>query len=368
MRHIDELECSLSAHLDWNKSRIGCLTRMILAMIAVRTVNLVDIACAFGGGETKALSNYRRLQRFFSGFDMNYAHVASLVFGLFAPQQKVYLSMDRTNWQWGQCPINILMLSLVYKGTAIPIYWCMIRSKGNSNTQARIELVNRFIHHFGKDCLAGLLCDREFVGKDWFAYLRATHIPFYIRIKSNAVTTNSRGKTAGAWALFSGLKHREERVLRGARKVYGIPVFLVGVRCDDGELLIVATSEASAQAIAVYRLRWEVETLFGCLKSRGFRFEDTHITDPDRIQKMVAVLAIAFAWAHRVGEWRHETQQPIKIKKHGRPAMSLFRYGLDFIRQLLFVGKFSLERYRHCLRQLQRCGPLPSPGPVTLWA
>lgn len=47
-KHISELERSLAAHLSWNKSRIGCLARMMLAMIAVRTVNLVDIACAFG--------------------------------------------------------------------------------------------------------------------------------------------------------------------------------------------------------------------------------------------------------------------------------------------------------------------------------
>jgi len=252
MKHISELERSLSAHLDWNKSRIGCLARMILALIAVRTVNLVDIACAFGGGNTKALSNYRRLQRFFSGYEINYAQVASLLFGLFADNEKVYLSMDRTNWQWGKSPINILMLSLVYKGTAIPIYWSMIPSKGNSNTQARIDLVNRFIRHFGKGCLAGLLCDREFVGKDWFAYLQSSEIPFYIRIKCNAVTTNSRGRVADVWTLFLGLKHGEERVLRGARKVYGIDVFLVGVRCDDGEQLIVATHAQDPQSISIH--------------------------------------------------------------------------------------------------------------------
>jgi len=335
---------------------------MILAMIAVRTVNLVDIACAFGGGNTRALSNYRRLQRFFSGYEIDYAQVASFLFGLFAHNKKVYLSMDRTNWQWGKSPINILMLSLVYKGTAIPIYWSMISSKGNSSTQVRIDLVDRFIHHFGKDCLAGLLCDREFVGKDWFAYLKSSGIPFYIRIKSNALTTNSGGQGTNVWTLFLGLKHREERVLRGAREVYGIDVFLVGVRCDDGEQLIVATHAENPDAIAIYRLRWEVETLFDCLKGRGFRFEDTRITDPHRIQKWVAVLAIAFAWAYRVGEWRHEHQCRIKVKKHRRMAMSWFRYGLDFIREILFAGKFCGVRYRQCLRQLRQARPLPNPG------
>ncbi|NIP23505.1 MAG: IS4 family transposase, partial [Phycisphaerae bacterium] len=278
--------------------------------------------------------------------------LASFLFGLFAQQGKVYLSMDRTNWQWGKSPINILMLSLVYKGTAIPIFWAMVPTNGNSSTFTRIALMNRFIKQFGAKRIAGLLCDREFVGKEWFNYLKTAQIPFYIRIKSNTMATNSKGQTVGVWRLFLELKYREQRVLRGARHVYGIRVFLVGVRCDDGEQLIVASSEENQDAIGVYRLRWEIETLFGCLKSRGFHFEDTHITDPERIQKLVGVLAIAFAWSHRVGEWRHEHSEPIKVKKHGRLAKSLFRHGLDFIREILFVGKFSMARFRQCLAQL----------------
>lgn len=38
---------------------------------------------------------------------------------------------------------------------------------------------------------------------------------------------------------------------------------------------------------------WYMETLFACLKTSGFRFEDSHFTDPDRDNKMVALLAIA---------------------------------------------------------------------------
>lgn len=352
MKAINELEKSLAVHLPWHKSRLNCLTRMILGMIAVRTVNLVDLACAFGGGNTKALSNYRRLQRFFSGFEINFTQIASLLFGLFAKENKVYLSMDRTQWQWGKRPINILMLSLVHKGMAIPIYWSMIDHRGNSNTQQRIDLLNRFIGHFGCECIAGLLCDREFVGKAWFSYLSNAKIPFYIRVKCNAQTTNSRGLPTDLWCLFVGLKHREQRVLQDKRHLYSIEVYLTGVRCDDGSQLIIASSELGDDAIIIYRLRWEIETLFGCLKSRGFRFEDTHITEPERIQKLVAVLAVAFAWAHRIGEWRHD-KDPIKVKKHGRLAKSLFRYGLDFIRELLFFGQFSMTQFRVCLKQLE---------------
>ena len=47
-------------------------------------------------------------------------------------------------------------------------------------------------------------------------------------------------------------------------------------------------------ALEMYKKRWEIEILFGCLKTRGFRMEDTHITDLDKIEKLVFVLAIAF--------------------------------------------------------------------------
>ena len=37
------------------------------------------------------------------------------------------------------------------------------------------------------------------------------------------------------------------------------------------------------------RERWEIETLFGCLKTRGFDFECTHVVEPERVQKLVAL-------------------------------------------------------------------------------
>jgi hypothetical protein len=60
------------------------------------------------------------------------------------------LTLDRTNWRWGKKSINILMLAMVYKGIAIPIYWLLLNKRGNSNTRERIALLKRFIKHFGK--------------------------------------------------------------------------------------------------------------------------------------------------------------------------------------------------------------------------
>ncbi|CZO69277.1 Uncharacterised protein [Legionella pneumophila] len=69
----------------------------------------------------------------------------------------------------------------------------------------------------------------------------------------------------------------------------------------------------------------------------GDVFEDTHMTQPDRIEKLLVLLTIAFCWAHKTGEWRH-VQKAIKIKKHGRKGVSFFRYGLDLLRDAALNG------------------------------
>lgn len=83
-------------------------------------------------------------------------------------------------------------------------------------------------------------------------------------------------------------------------------VYLSGLRLTDGELLVVATDESILASILTYAKRREIECLFACLKSKGFHFEDTHITKIDCIEKLLALLTIAFCWAYKTGEWRNE--------------------------------------------------------------
>jgi len=124
----------------------------------------------------------------------------------------------------------------------------------------------------------------------------------------------------------------------------GEEVYLSALKMPDGELLIVATDELSGFSIKKYGLRWEIETLFAYLKSNGFNFEGTHITKPERIEKLLAILTIAFCWAHKTGEWKHE-QKTIEIKKHRRKAVSYFRYGLDVLRDIALNGVQQMDDF-----------------------
>src|ERR1700749_4507810 len=87
MKDISGLLKSLNVFLGWNKARVECFTLMLLGLFAVKVVNLQEIALAFQS-KAKVSSRYRRLQRFFSAFDIDYIAIARWIFKLFVHGDK----------------------------------------------------------------------------------------------------------------------------------------------------------------------------------------------------------------------------------------------------------------------------------------
>ena len=312
---IHELKAALSEHLPWHGARIAFLAQFLLALLKVRSVNLAELATGFGG-KAKVDSHYKRLQRFFRSFDLGYDDLARLLVRLVPVGDGPWrLTMDRTNWQFGKVDINFLVLGIACRGIALPVFWTVLDKAGNSNTAERIALMERFLAVFGAAKIAALLADREFVGEDWFLWLQRQGIPFHRRLRRDTLVPNSWNRMLRLDHLFGSLKPGACCRLPGRRPVWGCFVHLSALRLDDGELLVIASSGApQAEAIDAYADRWQIETLFGCLKSRGFNFEDTHLVNPERLGKLLGLLALAFAWTYRTGELLHE-QKPILFKK-----------------------------------------------------
>ncbi len=350
MKDISGLMHSLNSSLQWNKARMSCFMKMLISLFAVRTVNLQEIALAFSS-DSKISSRYRRLQRFFALFELDYVKVARWIFKLcLQDQDKFYIIIDRTNWYIGKKKVNIFMLGVAYEGLAIPLFWQMLDKGGSSNYIEQKALINQFLKTFSKDRIAGLLADREFMNGKLFGWLNKKNIPFYIRIKEQSIVSIRAKKFSTAKKLFKHLNLREHDIFSMAVFVFGQKVFLAGSRSEKGELMIVATNQNPKNAIAIYLRRWEIENLFQGLKGRGFRFEETHITCLERIKKLTAILAIGFVWAHRVGEWL-ALKKPIILKKfpkQKRPQNTYFRYGLDYIRDVIFHQPMKSKIFREC--------------------
>jgi hypothetical protein len=327
------LERTLAENVAWNKARINFLARFIVAVIEVRTVNLSEVAAVFTG-RAKPPSHYKRVQRFLRFFELPYAQVARFVVRLLGVSAPWVITLDRTDWYLGETPLNVMVIGIAYRGVAFPVLWTVLEKKGCSDTAERIALVREFGRVFGYRAIAYLCADREFIGKDWFAWLRSVDVDFRIRVRENTKVRNGRGQVVSIHRLFRSQRIGEPLVLERARRIWGLPLFVSGVRLPSGEYVIVVAPRFTEAALSEYARRWEIETLFSCLKSRGFRLEETHLVHPERLKKLVALLALAFCWAHIIGEWLTR-QRPLKLKKHGRKARSIFRHGFDHLRRIL---------------------------------
>ena len=329
---------------------------MVQAIIKVKSVNLAQIAVGFYSKSSNE-SCYKRIQRFLRFFDFDQSLIIKIVFSIFPMPRKIILAMDRTNWKWGKIHLNILVLSITYRGIGIPIFWYNLKRAGNSRTKDRIEIVYKIVSYIKVKKIKYLLADREFVGSEWFDWLMFSNIRFIIRIKSDTWISKDRDckYPIPVISLFRRLKNSCRKNIKTSFYIKNHRLFLSASRSPIGELLIIATPCFSAKALEFYKRRWEIETLFVCLKSKGFCLEDTRLTKDVRIEKLFFILSIAFIWAYITGIER-EKIKPIKVKKHGRKSYSLFRYGMEILRKAV-LSNYKIRKFIclfFCIRDLKQ--------------
>jgi hypothetical protein len=313
---VHELKAVLAEPLPWPGARIGFLAQFLLALFKVRRVHLAELATGLGG-TAQVNSHYKRLPRFFRSFEMDPDCWARLLVPLVpVGDDPGRLTLDRTHWKFGRVDIHFLGLGIAYRGIALPVFWSVLGKAGHSKTAERIALMERFLAVFGVERIAVLLADRDCVGEAWFRWLPARPIPFHQRLKGDTLVPTPWNRMTRVDAWLGSLKPRQTHRLPGRRPVWGGFVHLSALRLDDGEWLMLAPSGAPPdEAIDAYADRWQLETRFGGLKTRGFHFEDTPLNDAGRLSQMRGLLALAWAWTHRIGEPLHEGDRPIPLKK-----------------------------------------------------
>ena len=330
------LSLYFSQHLQWHKARIKFLVLLITALCKMQTVCFERLAEGMDSS-AQISSCLRRIQRFFAEFQIGSDKIASILFSLLPCKSNLIISIDRTNWQFGKTDINIFMLSVCYDDIAFPILWKMLAKRGNSNSEERVKLIKRFIELFGKECIEAVVADREFIGNEWLSFLQAECIAFHIRIKDNMWFTKPDGERMRMSWILQGCKAGEAYHHPKMLYLDKALVYVSGMKIKNGEYLIIVSYDKEQQALLNYKQRWQIETMFKAFKTKGFNIEDTHLSDINRIDKLVAVVSIAFTWAYKAGIYVHEHIRPIVIKKHKRKAHSFFKYGLKFITNALLV-------------------------------
>jgi len=116
MADIRLLERTLASNVAWNKARINFVAKFLVALIQVKSVNLVEVASVFAGSAQPA-SHYKRAQRFLRFFELPYAGVAA-----FEPFRLTLL--DEVDRERGPCSDGFNRLPFFVHG-AIKIFTCL---------------------------------------------------------------------------------------------------------------------------------------------------------------------------------------------------------------------------------------------------
>ncbi|WP_229776086.1 transposase, partial [Deinococcus ruber] len=223
------------------------------AMITGQSVNL-SVLSGHLPGERSVEAKERRVERAFRDEQLTGELFLSLMLPLLPPG-KLRMSLDRTTWNHGSSPLNLLVLGVVLHGDTLPLVWTALPHDGNSSTDIRQELVQRLLKALPARRWKGLVADRAFIGGAWFAFLRQQRIKRAIRIRKDAVVDGLR---IDEW--FGDLQVGEIHTLFDRAEVYGERMRVVATRSPAGDLVVIATDFPVWETLTLYRLRWSIET------------------------------------------------------------------------------------------------------------
>ena len=313
---------TLRQRLSGNSARLKVLTDLIVALLKTRSVNLVHLVTHSELSGAQHII-YRRLQCFFAHWNLPQSLLAQFILSRISkPKNGYVLSIDRTNWQFGQQHINILTIGIVIDKVAVPLVWRTLpqaSKRGNSNTTHRIELVSKLLNVLPAKDISFLAMDREFCGQQRLKWLDEQDITFVLRLKLNTLVGKYLAKEHSR-------SKRDRQAIFGMLLYFGRKV----VNTQRTEILYVVSNHLKPKkALRAYLQRWSIEVVFGYLKKKGLNLEDTHMSQSEKIDRLVTVCTLALPFSFKWG---------MLLKAHFNDSIyyqrkSNFRLGLEsFIR------------------------------------
>ncbi len=250
MHKSKELQRKIQAYLPIHGARVAFMAKFVMAVIVVRGVTVSTVASALN---PKVLPefNEKRVKRFFSEVKLEGKNFATLILALLPAQEKLVLTLDRTNWQLGSAHINILMLGIAYKGLALPLLWVLLDKKGNSDTRERLALLDTLLTLVEAERTEAVVADREFSGKCWFKGLRKRKLVFVMRVRNNTLI-GSKGRTRSAKQHYDYLNTQEVYVCPKRCWVFGLRLCLAVTKSRDGELVVLVCNADPDKALVRY--------------------------------------------------------------------------------------------------------------------
>jgi hypothetical protein len=242
------------------------------------------------------------------------------------------LAMDGSSVGRGCCA---LMIHVIYKGRALPIAWRVRQSpKGHFPEDLHLAVVQLVSTVIPPGTNVVFLGDGEFDGTGLQETLRDMGWWYACRTsKGNTVTWD--GETFPVAELGACLKPGrliELKAVAVTREAYG-PVMLLccWAKGHAEPLYLVSNMSSAEEAIDYYQKRFRIETFFSDQKSRGFNIQKSHLTDPQRLSRLLIAACLAYIWVVYLGSLCDKEGWREIIHRKKRCDLSLFQLGLRLL-------------------------------------
>lgn len=319
------------------------LAMMVAGMVLGKKAQLSELSYQLPS-RAKPASVAKRFHRFVTAKTIEPTHY----FMPFAEQiiahlgKKITVIMDASQVGRG---CMTLMVAIVYRKRAIPLVWIVYKGKkGHTTADRHIQVLKHLKPLIPVGTELTLLGDGEYDTVDMLEWVQnETDWTYIVRTGANILVTD-KGKTFSMGDIeetqnsqqglrdvhITGKQFGSVTAIVWWEEPYEKPIYILS-NCDSTNCI--------ADVCDAYRRRYKIETIFSDQKSRGFHIHKSHLSDPDRVSRLLLASCIAYVWIVYLGaEIRDDETKRKQIDRSDRVDKSLFRLGLDWFRYALVNG------------------------------
>lgn len=262
------------------------------------------------------------------------------------PGQALHLALD-TTMLWNRC--CVVVLSMVSHGRAIPLLWRTLEHPSASVSAevsiALLEKADQLLAGFGA---ITLLADRAFPSAELLGWFEGRpHWSTVMRLRSD---TWNHGTAAPLGCEVRRL-HLPRGYCRGFRDVqlwsegaHSANLLLAypsGIAIDEPWYLV-SNADPTLELVWSYAQRFCCEQLFRDQKSGLFQLESSGLRDPERIDRLLLVVAIAVLVSSLQGFAISLSGLRRQVDPHWQRGMSFVRIGLATLQAFVADAKARL--------------------------
>jgi len=230
-----------------------------------------------------------------------------------------------------------LVVSVIYQKRALPLVWVVVQgSKGHFPEETHCQLVQALkpLLPEGSDVI--FLGDGEFDGNQLQAELDSNGWEYACRTAKNRLINDDGDQFALDEIHLQPGESLALPAVHVTQDEYGPVLVVAWWRKDAQEPIYLVSNMALAEAACYwYGKRFRIETFFSDQKSRGFHLDKSHISDPERMSRLLIAACLAYIWVIYLGAIAKRDQWVAIIHRTDRCDLSLFQLGLDLLEHFL---------------------------------